>query len=148
MIALLHIVIGALLACRIKPPWLALVSAFLSHYVLDLLPHWNYPLLELKRIGFRRAVPELIAGILDVSAGITIVYFVSRNFFLALLGGIIAMLPDIVTFANTIFTNPALSRICGISEKIHFPKEKNSLPVGIAVEAMVLAAGITFFLRR
>jgi len=37
-----HGLTGAVIALSIKQPALAIVLAFLSHFVTDLVPHWNY----------------------------------------------------------------------------------------------------------
>src|SRR3990167_3503334 len=42
MIALNHGTTGAVIAVTIKEPVLAIPLSFLSHFVQDLIPHWNY----------------------------------------------------------------------------------------------------------
>lgn len=41
MIELPHTIIGATIATKMGNPALSLPIAFLSHFILDLLPHWN-----------------------------------------------------------------------------------------------------------
>ena len=41
MLELPHTVIGATIASKIPNPLISLPLAFLSHFVLDLVPHWN-----------------------------------------------------------------------------------------------------------
>lgn len=40
MTAIDHEITGALIAVAIKEPWLAVPLAFISHFVMDALPHW------------------------------------------------------------------------------------------------------------
>ena len=52
MLELPHAVLGAAIATKIPNPWLALPLAFLSHFPLDLIPHWNPSLYtETKQYG-------------------------------------------------------------------------------------------------
>lgn len=43
MTATNHVVTGALIATYIHNPWVALPLAFVAHFALDALPHFNYP---------------------------------------------------------------------------------------------------------
>lgn len=36
-----HVVLGAAIAIKIPNPWIAIPLAFMSHFVLDKVPHWN-----------------------------------------------------------------------------------------------------------
>ncbi len=52
MLELPHAVVGAAIATKIPNPWIALPLAFLSHFPLDLIPHWNPSLYtETKKYG-------------------------------------------------------------------------------------------------
>jgi hypothetical protein len=52
MLELPHTVVGAAIATKIPNPWIALPLAFLSHFPLDLIPHWNPSLYtETKKYG-------------------------------------------------------------------------------------------------
>jgi hypothetical protein len=42
MTGLNHAVTGALVAAFINEPLIALPAAFASHFVIDMIPHWNY----------------------------------------------------------------------------------------------------------
>jgi len=47
-----HTLAGATIATKITNPFLALPLAFLSHFILDLFPHWNPNLTpEMKTYG-------------------------------------------------------------------------------------------------
>jgi hypothetical protein len=36
-----HVIVGAAIAARVSNPFLAIPLAFLSHFALELVPHWN-----------------------------------------------------------------------------------------------------------
>lgn len=42
MIGLNHGMTGAVIALSIKNPWLAVPISFISHFLQDLVPHWDY----------------------------------------------------------------------------------------------------------
>lgn len=42
MISLNHVLAGTAIGLAVKQPLLAAPLAFLSHFVLDAIPHWNY----------------------------------------------------------------------------------------------------------
>jgi hypothetical protein len=47
-----HVAIGAAIATKIPNPYLAIPLAFLSHFVMDRIPHWNPHLVtETKKYG-------------------------------------------------------------------------------------------------
>ncbi len=37
-----HALVGMVLAATIPNPWVSLPLAFLSHFLVDMLPHWNW----------------------------------------------------------------------------------------------------------
>jgi len=52
MLELPHTAVGAAIATKIPNPFLAIPLAFLSHFLLDLIPHWNPSLYrETKKYG-------------------------------------------------------------------------------------------------
>jgi len=52
MLELPHTVVGATIATKIPNPLISLPLAFLSHFLLDLIPHWNPSLYsETKKFG-------------------------------------------------------------------------------------------------
>lgn len=47
-----HVIVGAAIAAKIPNPYIAIPAAFLSHFVLERVPHWNPHLnTELKKYG-------------------------------------------------------------------------------------------------
>lgn len=42
MTATNHALTGAVIALAINEPWLAIPLAFLSHFAIDAIPHWDY----------------------------------------------------------------------------------------------------------
>ncbi len=48
-----HVFVGAAIATQIPNPWIAIPLAFASHFVLEMVPHWNPHLnFETKKYGY------------------------------------------------------------------------------------------------
>lgn len=103
MVELPHTLVGIAIAAKLQNPALSLPLAFTSHFILDLLPHWNPHLnKEMKKYGkVTRATSLLISAdvTLSLTIGSIIAFFTASSlfhFFIILLGGFLAVLPDIV----------------------------------------------------
>lgn len=82
-----HVIVGAAIAVAIPNPFLAIPLAFLSHFALDMAPHWNPHIsTELKKYG---EVTQKSKNIIYVDLGLS-----------AILGTLIASraLPDTGAF--------------------------------------------------
>jgi len=67
MILIAHMLAGAALASKINTVWLVVLLAFLSHYLLDFLPHIEYSNKKVKYI------------FLDFVSGLILIYIFSTN---------------------------------------------------------------------
>lgn len=85
-----HALTGALVASAIKQPALALPLAFLSHFVIDALPHWNYRIGNLKKRHMAMAI-DLIASLLLL---VILSQTVNADAWVVFAGGILGILPD------------------------------------------------------
>jgi F0F1-type ATP synthase assembly protein I len=89
-----HFVTGAIIALVVGEPLAALPLAFLSHFVLDTLPHY----------GEREAEDEYTRSrlswsivIIDAALGVSFaVWLLANQYFLLLAGALAAFLPDVV----------------------------------------------------
>lgn len=74
-----HILVGIAIATKIPNPILAIPLAFGSHFVLDMLPHWNPHLnTEMKKYGrISKTTKAIIYGDALVS-GAALLFFTSR----------------------------------------------------------------------
>ena len=96
MIALNHALTGAVVAAVLKEPALALPAAFLSHFAIDSLPHWNYWVPGQRR--FRRWVifsDMILSLVLLTFLAVTLV---GVEWWLILGAGLLAISPDMMWF--------------------------------------------------
>jgi hypothetical protein len=102
MLELPHTIVGATLAAKIGNPLLSLPLAFLSNFVLDMLPHWNPHLTsELKNLGKISKKTTLII-FLDTLLSLIAGTFIAFKFFpdgqkivVVLAGCFLAVLADL-----------------------------------------------------
>ena len=102
-----HILVGAAVAVSTSNPILGLLFAFLSHFILDRIPHWEYSAEALKTIptkGILYVAPILRRVALDITAGFVVlivaVAISSDNipFTAWAFGGFFGILPDGLSF--------------------------------------------------
>jgi hypothetical protein len=116
MILSTHAVVGAAIASLIPGhPALAFVSGMVSHFVIDAIPHWDYPLHSISiTAGTRcRAVTlnwwllgDLGFIALDACVGLTVaiwLYASPASISAVLLGALGAILPDPLQFAQKVY---------------------------------------------
>ncbi len=102
MILTPHILIGAAIASKIPNVW-GLILAFLSHFVLDAIPHLEYSIKGIKRFERRQFFRSLAKVELDFCLGVMIFAFVATDLssvrvIYGLLGIVAAVLPDGLMF--------------------------------------------------
>lgn len=103
MLELPHTIVGATLATKIGNPFLSLPLAFLSNFLIDLIPHWNPHLYtEMNHDGKVSRKSTLIC-IVDSTLALIIGLFLAFRFWpdftkvvIILLGCFLAVLADIL----------------------------------------------------
>lgn len=103
MILVTHAVVGGAVGQIISNPVLAFSAGFLSHFILDAIPHWDYPLhaktgvdldvdMDISSRYFKHDIAKIA---LDILVGFMLVYFFHLSFWAAC--G--AIFPDFLQFA-------------------------------------------------
>ncbi len=132
MILTTHAVVGAAVA-ELFPsnPILGFCAAFLSHFVLDAIPHWDYKIKSHKKnpedplnggVKFGKDfIIDLLKVLIDLILGFVLSFLIFskdglKNQEIALMGAFAGMFPDALQFAYWIFKTKFLKSI----QKIHF----------------------------
>lgn len=129
MVLLPHTIVGAALAAKIGNPALALPLALASHFVLDMLPHWNPHLrTEQRTLGdlrpkTKRAV--IVDVVLSLVVGILIATTVLpdlKHFVVVILGAFLAVLPDVLEGPHFFFNqkNKFVARLLDFQKALQF----------------------------
>ncbi|MBI3631686.1 MAG: hypothetical protein HY219_02370 [Candidatus Staskawiczbacteria bacterium] len=148
MILSAHLLLGAAIASKIKYVPMAIILALLSHYFLDLIPHIEYSIKNIKEKQWRKSAPDIARVFLDFLFGMLLVLIFSNNQPLIYVCAIVALIPDSLTVISSIFPNKALSMHDEIhTEKIHFLKYKK-ISVFWRIFSQVLAIIISVILLK
>jgi len=96
-----HVLVGAAIASKIPNPIIAFPIILASHFVLDMVPHWNPHLnTELKKYGhITKKSKTIIAFDLALTFVFVTYLFLNFNFnqaFYMSIGGFLGILPDVI----------------------------------------------------
>jgi hypothetical protein len=151
-----HAIVGAALASFLPAhPLGAFLIGFSSHFVLDAIPHWDYPIKSRSvdpKIGapvvFDRALRRdaLTIGS-DAFFGIVIALLVfgsRESFWAVLLGAIGAMLPDPLQFLHARWPHGPLQIHQRFHRWAHTNKKIDGVPLGVGTQMTLVIAVIVF----
>lgn len=88
-----HAAVGALIAITLKEPALVLPLAFVSHYVLDALPHFGYPGGGGLGEAFKHRL-TLIYGLVDFILAVVLLFIIWHSGWLMYAAAALAVAPD------------------------------------------------------
>lgn len=144
MILTVHILTGAAIAAKTQNPILGFLFAFLSHLILDFFPHKEYSIKNIFEKSWHKSKKDFFKIAFDVIFGFLIIFIIlllkNKNlplnlwqfFFqnqLIILGGVIAVLPDILTLLFILLPSVTpLKSFNNFHLKIHY--FKNPAPNG------------------
>ena len=150
--------VGAAIGSQVANPFLVVVFAFLSHFVLDSLPHWEYTIDHIKKRNHsKRFFRDLGKVFVDILFGFSLLLLVLSNFsdkdmslavlFPLLLGGFFAIVPDLITFTHWQTKYKVLkwpNIIHGpIQPSSWYPNKINPQRIGFIAEVLIIIVAIT-----
>lgn len=150
MILTTHIIVGAVVASKLSNPFLGLPLSLLSHYLLDMIPHDDYLIVNIKEGRWSKSFFDFAKVSLDLSLAILLVLLLSENKPAIFAGAFLAAVPDGITLLGGIFPG---NKLITWHQKLHIAvntvgdrKENKKIPFWGAVlgQAAVLAAAILF----
>ena len=140
-----HVTTGALIAAVISQPLIALPLAFMSHFVLDALPHFGY-----KQGGFSYFFRQRLSWVVfltDISIFVGISVWLLPDFWWAYLLGLVAVSPDFIWgFRYLVFERRGKTPWPNDSfTQLHAKIQTMERPWGILIE-IVFAVSMLLFL--
>src|SRR3989344_8131286 len=102
MLSTPHLLVGAAIVKIVPEPTISLPLAFLSHFVLDSIPHWD---------GSPKApfnTKTTVGVIIDYIVGLSLIFIATaglENQFLYFVGGFLGTLPDFILGTYRHFTS-------------------------------------------
>lgn len=136
MILLPHIVTGGVIGAKTKNLGLIVILGFLSHFILDRIPHWDYALPGIRSFSATGNINALIIDVLkillDIALGLLIIFLItrrkkalSREYLPYMFLGILAsVLPDIPWILSSFIDSDILNNCISFHNKFHFITEK------------------------
>jgi hypothetical protein len=127
-------------------PYLAICAAFASHFLLDAVPHWDYPIRsDSVKPGIGSAMifdgallADFAAISFDALLGITLALILlarPNNFILVLCAAAAAILPDVLQFAYMRFRHEPLISLQRFHVWIHTSRNLHGCPIlGLATQ--------------
>lgn len=158
MILSTHAVVGGAIASLL--PWnpaAAAIAGFASHFVIDAIPHWDYPLRSIhlgknadnRRLSFGRATLIDFAVIgMDACAGLGLalwMFATEGSIWTIAIGAFAAMLPDGLQFVHTLYPRGFLRALQRFHAWIH---SKRALTGLFGVGSQLAFAGLIAALAR
>jgi|SRR5215212_524311 len=140
-----HLLTGAAIAVAVPQPELSLTLAFLSHFILDMVPHTE-PGTFLSQTRTEPTIPSKIEikwAALDFFLGLLILgflFFWLKNVFLWL-GGFLAVLPDLIDnipYWHQIRKFFVFKQLHRFHSRLHFTLNKKYWPWGILTQFVLL----------
>ena len=152
MILSTHAIVGGAIASLFPShPGLVAVASFASHYAIDAIPHWDYPLqsIAVGRGANNRSLTRSRGLFLDLTligfdacAGLGLavwLFATSATLGVIVLGACAAMLPDPLQFVQSVYPHEPLKSLQRFHHWMH-AKQKLSWPIGASSQAMLAVA--------
>lgn len=128
MILLVHMLFGVAMGSLAKNWFLAVLLAYFSHYFIDLFPHVEYDIKNIKSKDWKKSRPAFLRVLLDFSIGLLLVSLITNKSLLIFIYAFFAILPDGLSILNEIFPNKILTVHDFLHlEKIHFLKHNKKI---------------------
>jgi hypothetical protein len=153
MILTTHAIVGGALAGLFPTnPIAAIAVGFASHFAIDAIPHWDYPLQSISVAPGHRNQLKLEKSILqdvaliafDACAGLALavgLLATPASLLVITLGALAAMLPDPLQFVHSLHPHEPLATLQRFHRLIH-TKRKLDWPIGVSSQ-MAFAAAVT-----
>jgi hypothetical protein len=156
MILFPHMLVGAAIGSQVKSVGAIFVIATALHFLFDRLPHFEYlKKLNLKEITNRKLFMVFLVALLDLAAGILIIWLLLRDALISgyvLWGIFISILPDGFVFLHVLmrvafkWEIKILKIFYSFHERIHIADENNSSLSGWVAESLIVASSVYLIL--
>lgn len=148
MILLVHMLFGAAIGSLVRYPALAIFLALLGHYFLDLFPHVEYSIDNIRSKNWERALPDFAKICLDALLAFLVIWFVSKNTPIIYLCALVAALPDAATVVTYVFPKFLWRHNIFHTKHIHYLTKQKKFPIFWRILTQALAVLASVFLLR
>jgi hypothetical protein len=146
MILSAHILTAAVVVSKVQNPVLGIFLAFLSHYLLDSIPHREYSAKNIFEKNWKKSLPDFLKVFLDGLIGFSIIFLITDNNFIIYLGGFMGILPDGIAFLALLFPRIKLLEIHQkFHHKLHENFHKRKIPVFWEIFSQIAVSLISIY---
>jgi hypothetical protein len=144
-----HAATGALVAVAVHNPWVGLPVAFLSHFVIDAIPHWDY----FEKNFMMRRVSLVIDITLTLYLLIVLSLTVDASRRLVIGGGVLGIAPDLMWAPYLITGNRSTTHKKNplhMARRFHFWIQTKEFVQGIYIEVgwLILVLALIYQIHR
>jgi hypothetical protein len=141
MISTCHILVGAAIASKIPSIPLGLAAAFFSHYLIDFIPHYEYPINQIRNRRWLRSIFDFLKITLDLFLGFALIFLFAKPNIWLFAAAILAIVPDGFTLLQIIFPeNKLLKKIRAWHSKVNEISEKKKIPASLGILLSLIVA--------
>ena len=142
-----HVAVGAAIAVAIPNPFIAIPLAFASHFVLDIVPHWNpHSYTEVQKFG-KISVNTKIIALVDAGLALGLGFFIASqvpsqsHFITIILASFASVLPDVSKSPYFLlgFRDGLLKKWVDFERSLQV---ETNFVVGMAVQILVIVAAL------
>lgn len=157
MVLSAHAVVGGAIGALVRGnPLVAFLYGFISHFILDMIPHYDYPIRsgfvdphgEDKKILLKQILLDTFSVGFDILLGIVLAYiFFEANdpTYSWLFGAVGAIVPDALQFVYGLWKKPPLTWLQKVHEAVHTNiKFKKNPFIGMSVQVFFVFLVIYF----
>ena len=143
MTAINHALTGSIIGFVVVNPFLAIPLALLSHFILDMLPHFGN---QKDKDWIKSKWFKLVLGIdiiLTIIFGITLLILHPNNYLIAFICALIATSPDLIYFKNFIRANSNKKIKTNLLIKFSSVIQWYEKPIGLIIEITYLILSVS-----
>src|ERR1700722_8701520 len=157
MILTTHAIVGGAIASLFPShPIVIIAAGFASHFAIDAIPHWDYPLRSISvapgarnRVALHGPLLHDLALIgLDACSGLALaawLFATPATVLAIMLGALAAMLPDPLQFVHTLYPREPLKSLQRFHRWIH---TKRQLGWSIGVSSQIAFVALVILIAR
>ena len=150
MILTTHAIVGGAIASLFPShPIVIIAAGFASHFAIDAIPHWDYPLRSISvasgvrnRLTLHGPLLRDLALIgLDACAGLALavwLFATPATLVAIMLGALVAMLPDPLQFVHTLYPREPLKSLQSFHRWIH-TRRRLGWSIGVSSQILFVA---------
>ena len=149
MIALAHFLIGALIGMSLDNFLFIAVLAFISHFILDAIPHLDQGSFKKKKEDWTSRDWFLVFVDVVIGASLALYFAIRFEFWPIAVGVAFAILPDVIDTLSWMFNarrKPFFKQFHEIHDKIGFKLTRELLWLGVILEVAVILSILSILL--